>query len=63
LLGVKDASVGMRLLDTPEAGEVWLPFDEIGEAKLVLTDALLKAAAVPSRAENARPREQVIERS
>ena len=48
LLGVKDGAAGMRLLDTPEAGEVWLPLDDIGEAKLVLTDALIKAA--PRRA-------------
>jgi ribosome maturation factor RimP len=44
LLGVQDGKTGMRLLDTPEAGDVWLPLDEIGEAKLVLTDALIKAA-------------------
>jgi ribosome maturation factor RimP len=48
LLGVKDGNAGMRLLDTPEAGEVWLPLDDLGEAKLVLTDALIKAA--PRRA-------------
>jgi ribosome maturation factor RimP len=47
LLGVKDGKAGMRLLDTPEAGEVWLPLDDLGEAKLVLTDALIKA--VPRR--------------
>jgi ribosome maturation factor RimP len=43
LLGVRDGHAGMRLTDTPEAGEAWLPLTEIGEAKLVLTDALLKA--------------------
>jgi ribosome maturation factor RimP len=42
LLGVKENAAGMRLTDTPEAGDVWLPLDEIGDAKLVLTDALLK---------------------
>ena len=50
LLGVKDGAAGIRLLDTPEAGEVWLPLDEIGEAKLVLTDALIKAAPRPAAA-------------
>jgi ribosome maturation factor RimP len=44
LLGVKDRKAGLRLLDTPDAGEAWLPLDDIGEAKLVLTDALIKAA-------------------
>lgn len=44
LVGVKDREAGLRLLDTPEAGEVWLPLDDIGEAKLVLTDELIKAA-------------------
>ena len=44
LLGVKDGAAGLRLLDTPEPGEVWLPLDDIGEAKLVLTDALIRAS-------------------
>jgi ribosome maturation factor RimP len=44
LIGVKDDAAGMRLSDTPEAGEVWLPLEDIGEAKLVLTDALINAA-------------------
>jgi hypothetical protein len=41
----------MRLLDTVGAGDVWLPLEAIAEAKLVLTDALLKAAppASPNR--------------
>ena len=40
----------MRLLDTPEAGDVWLPLAEIAEAKLVLTDALDQGgAASPPR--------------
>jgi ribosome maturation factor RimP len=46
-LGVKDGMTGIRLLDTPQAGDVWLPLDEIGDAKLVLTDALIKAAPRP----------------
>lgn len=44
LLGVREGAAGMRLLDTAEAGDVWLPLDLVGEARLVLTDALLKAA-------------------
>jgi ribosome maturation factor RimP len=44
LLGVRDDTFGLRLLDTPEAGDAWLPLADIGEAKLVLTDALIKAA-------------------
>jgi ribosome maturation factor RimP len=45
LLGVSDGRVGVRLTDTPETGEVRLPLDEIGEAKLVLTDALIRSAS------------------
>jgi ribosome maturation factor RimP len=44
LLGIKDGAAGLRLLDRPEAGDVWLPLDDIAEAKLVLTDALIAAA-------------------
>jgi ribosome maturation factor RimP len=44
LLGVKDQTMGIRLPDGPGAGEVWLPLEEIGEARLVLTDALINAA-------------------
>jgi ribosome maturation factor RimP len=46
LLGVKEGAAGIRLTDTPEgeAGEAWLPIEEIGEARLVLTDDLVKAA-------------------
>ena len=43
LLGVKEGAAGMRLADSPENADVWLPLAEIAEAKLVLTDALLKA--------------------
>lgn len=52
LLGVKDGAAGMRLLDTPESGEVWLPLEDIGEAKLILTDALLKASPRTGEAAN-----------
>ena len=46
LLGVRDDAAGIRLTDAPaESAEFWLPLDDIGEAKLVLTDALIKAAA------------------
>ena len=48
LLGVKEGSFGVRLLDTPEAGDFWLPLEALGEAKLVLTDALIKAAPRPA---------------
>jgi ribosome maturation factor RimP len=48
LTGVKDGAAGMRLLDPPDAGDVWLLLDDIGEAKLALTDALIKAAPRPA---------------
>jgi ribosome maturation factor RimP len=41
LLGVKDGETGVRLADT--GSDVWLPIEVIAEAKLVLTDALIKA--------------------
>ena len=59
LLGVRDGEAGIRLRDSGPAdsghgdsgpnesgapGDVWLPLDSIAEAKLVLTDALIKAA-------------------
>jgi len=47
LLGVKDNTAGIRMTDTPAegmTGEAWLPMESIGEAWLVLTDALVKAA-------------------
>ena len=44
LLGVKERAAGVRLVDSPQASDVWLPLDDIAEAKLVLTDALIKAA-------------------
>lgn len=44
LLGVRDGSAGVRLPDAAEPNEYWLPMTDIGEAKLVLTDALIKAA-------------------
>jgi hypothetical protein len=41
----------MRLLGTEETGDVRLPLDKIAEAKLVLTDALIKAAPRPALAD------------
>jgi ribosome maturation factor RimP len=58
LTGVKDGAAGIRLLDTSDAGDVWLPLDDIGEAKLALTDALIKAAprpAAPAEIEQPKP--------
>ncbi len=48
LTGVNDGAARLRLIDTPDVGEVWLPLDDIGEAKLVLTDALIKASPRPA---------------
>jgi ribosome maturation factor RimP len=44
LLGINDGAAGVRLSGAPEASDVWLPLEAIAEAKLVLTDALIKAA-------------------
>lgn len=44
LLGVKGEEAGIRLPDGPGENEAWLPMRSIGEARLVLTDALVKAA-------------------
>ena len=58
LLGVREGAAGLKLTDTPETGEVWLPLGGLGEAKLVLTDALIKAAprqATGAHAEAERP--------
>jgi len=56
LLGTRDGEAGLRLADVPaETGEVWLPVDLIGEAKLVLTDELVRAAL--------RKREPALEKS
>ena len=44
LLGVKEREAGIKLSDTPGIDEVWLPIEMIGEAKLVLTDALVRAS-------------------
>jgi ribosome maturation factor RimP len=44
LLGVRGDTAGVKLPDGPGEPEAWLPMGSIGEAKLVLTDALLQAA-------------------
>jgi ribosome maturation factor RimP len=55
LLGVRGDAFGLRLLDTPDAGEVWLPLADLGEAKLLLTDALIKAAPQAAAANDDGP--------
>ena len=44
LLGMKEGEAGIKLSDTPGVDEVWLPIEMIGEARLVLTDALVRAS-------------------
>ena len=46
VLGVKDEAAGVRIPDAPAdmPDTYWLPLADIGEAKLVLTDALIAAA-------------------
>jgi ribosome maturation factor RimP len=51
LVGVDDATVRVRIEDGPDgAAEVPLPFDDMTDAKLVLTDALIRAALRRSKA-------------
>ena len=52
LLGVRDGAAGVRFAGKVEAEEAWLPLEEIAEAKLVLTDELIKAAPQPRAAQN-----------
>ena len=64
LLGVQGETTGLKLVDTPESGEVWLPLGDIGEAKLVLTDALIKAATTPqATSDNDNDQVELNERS
>ncbi|MEI2385643.1 ribosome maturation factor RimP [Breoghania sp. JC706] len=46
LLGIRDETAGIRIADAPadKPDTFWLPLADIGEAKLVLTDALIAAA-------------------
>lgn len=48
LLGVRGEAAGVRLSDTPDGAEFWLPLEDIGEARLVLTDELIRAAKRPA---------------
>lgn len=43
LLGVRDGAAGIRL-DDADASEAWLPVEDIAEAKLVLSDDLIRSA-------------------
>jgi len=52
LLGVRDETAGIRLADAAEPNEFWLPLEDIGEAKLVLTDELIKTARRNAPAED-----------
>jgi ribosome maturation factor RimP len=60
LLGVRDDTAGIRLPDAPADGDVWLPIGSIGEARLVLTDALVRESL---RRGEANSREPMLEKS
>ena len=53
LIGARDGSFGLKLEDAPkgEPDEIWLPIDDVGEARLVLTDALIREALRAGKAE------------
>ncbi len=51
LLGVRDGTAGIRLIDGAGDDDVWLPVETIAEAKLVLSDALIKAPTQPNAAQ------------
>ena len=55
LLGVKGGDAGIRLPDAPGQLEWWLPMEHIGEARLVLTDELVRAALKRSAASVEEP--------
>jgi ribosome maturation factor RimP len=62
LVGVDDATAHVRIEDGPEgAGEVLLPFDDMTDAKLVLTDELIAAVLRRSKSASAGGEEQVGE--
>ncbi len=50
LLGVRDGTAGIRLIDGAD-DDVWLPVEAIAEAKLVLSDALIKSPTRTSAAQ------------
>src|SRR3954471_3370017 len=60
LLGVRDDTAGIRLPDALAESEVWLPMGSIGEARLVLTDALVRESL---RRSETNSREPILERS
>jgi ribosome maturation factor RimP len=55
LLGARNDEAGIRLLDAPGETDVWLPIELVAEARLVLTDDLVRAAL--------RKREPALEKS
>jgi ribosome maturation factor RimP len=61
LLGLRDGTVGIRLADkSADEAEAWLPIEAIGEARLVLTDALVRdALRAPSNDNEAEAPENV----
>jgi len=52
LLGVEDGRFGLKLQDVPkgEPDIIWLPLDELDDARLVLTDSLIRAALKAGKA-------------
>jgi ribosome maturation factor RimP len=64
LVGVDDATVRVRIEDGPDgAAEVPLPFDDMTDAKLVLTDALITAALRRSKSTPGSGEEEAGEES
>ncbi len=64
LLGVRDGADGLKLAglqlnDTPDSPEAWLPLDDIGEAKLLLTDELIKAQPQRAADEDETPEDEL----
>jgi ribosome maturation factor RimP len=51
LVGVDDSTVRIRVDDGPDGGDVQLPFDDIADARLVLSDDLVTAALRQGKAE------------
>jgi len=55
LLGVRDEMAGVRLPDALVESDVWLPMGSIGEARLVLTDALVRESLRRGEANSKEP--------